>query len=68
MRHTELKPKCQLYHLIHGVTGEIVLSMGAADPRRFQLLFLFFLILSPLFLLLSLSVSEGLIRVSAPDG
>lgn len=40
--------------------------MGAADPGRFQQLFLFFLVVR--FLLVSLPVSAGLVRVSAPDG
>lgn len=58
--------------MVHGVIGVVALSVRAADPGGFQQLFLLFLLVPLLFLLLSLplplSVSEGLLRVSAPDG
>lgn len=66
--------------MVHGVIGVVVLSMCAADPGRFQQLFFLSLIIPLLFLLLSLSVpftfplslslsvAEGLLGLSAPDG
>lgn len=67
-----------LYHLVHGVVGVEVLSVSAADPGRFEQLVLFFLIVSFLFVPVSvsftlpftlpftLSLRKGVFRISAP--
>lgn len=70
--------KVETYHLVHGIVGVIVLSVGAADPGRFQEIVFISLIVPLLRILLplavlfplsiSLSVTEGLLAISAPGG
>lgn len=57
------------HHLVHGVVGVVALGMSAADPGGFQQLFLLLLLVGPLPLALplSLTVPEGLVRVSTPE-
>lgn len=70
------------YHLVHGVVGIVALGVGAPDPGRLEQVFLFLLVIAlllhlfplpvpfplPLPLFVPVSVAEGVVGVSAPDG